>query len=247
LQTNQLWAAWNLNAAGPEENDAVAIATSMKKLSRRQLLDGSIGIGAFLLTAGAVGAEDPMQSTMDMSSPMDMSPTMGMVPDKPAPAMDQPLAEPEVRRSVNGVLSTTLRVGYAYRQIGGFRLYVRSYEGGSPGPTLRMRPGDTLRIKLINDLPPNRDWLPADISQPHQFNNTNFHFHGSHASPSGIADNVMRSMAPGHTTSRSSCRRTTPRGPTGITPTTTAAPISRCRAAWWAPSSSKAISPMCRR
>jgi FtsP/CotA-like multicopper oxidase with cupredoxin domain len=219
----------------------------MKKLSRRQLLDGSIGIGAFLLTAGAVRAEDPMQSTMDMSSPMDMSPTMGMVPDKPAPAMDQPLVEPEVRRSVNGTLSTTLRVGYAYRQIGGVRLYVRSYEGDSPGPTLRMKPGDTLRIKLINDLPPNRDWLPADISQPHQFNNTNFHFHGSHASPSGIADNVMRSMAPGHTTSRSSCRRTTPRGPTGITPTTTAAPISRCRAAWWAPSSSKAISPMCRR
>ena len=33
---------------------------------------------------------------------------------------------------------------------------------------------------------------------PHQFNNTNFHFHGAHASPSGIADNVMRSMAPGH-------------------------------------------------
>jgi FtsP/CotA-like multicopper oxidase with cupredoxin domain len=190
---------WNLNAAGPEANGAVAIATSMKKLSRRQLLDGSIGIGAFLLTAGAVRAEDPMQSTMDMSSPMDMSPTMGMVPDKPAPAMDQPLVEPEVRRSVNGMLSTTLRVGYAYRQIGGVRLYVRSYEGGSPGPTLRMKPGDTLRIKLINDLPPNRDWLPADISQPHQFNNTNFHFHGSHASPSGIADNVMRSMAPGHT------------------------------------------------
>jgi FtsP/CotA-like multicopper oxidase with cupredoxin domain len=121
LEANQLWAVWNLNAAGPEENGAVAIATSMKnmkKLSRRQLLDGSIGIGAFLLTAGAVRAEDPMQST--------------------------------------------------------------------------------LRIKLINDLPPNRDWLPADISQPHRFNNTNFHFHGSHASPSGIADNVMRSMAPGH-------------------------------------------------
>ena len=199
LETNQFWEVWNFNAAGPEENSAVAIATSMKKLSRRQLLNGSIGIGAFLLTAGAVRAEDPMQSTMDMSSPMDMSPTMGMVSDKPAPAMDQPLVEPEVRRSVNGMLSTTLRVGYAYRQIGGVRLYVRSYEGGSPGPTLRMKPGDTLRIKLINDLPPNRDWLPADISQPHQFDNTNFHFHGSHASPSGIADNVMRSMAPGHT------------------------------------------------
>ena len=135
----------------------------------------------------------------DMSPAMDMSPTLGMVPEKPSPAMDQPLVEPEVRRSVDGVLSTTLRVGYAYRQVGGVRLYVRSYEGGSPGPTLRMKPGDTLRIKLINDLPPNRDVMPADISRPHQFNNTNFHFHGAHASPSGIADNVMRSMAPGHT------------------------------------------------
>src|SRR5260370_10742405 len=103
----------------PEDNGAVAIATSMKKLSRRQLLDGSIGIGAFLLTAGAVRAEDPMQKTMDMSSPMDMSPTMGMVPDKPAPAMDQPLVEPEVRRARNGMLSTTLPGGDAPRQTRG--------------------------------------------------------------------------------------------------------------------------------
>jgi FtsP/CotA-like multicopper oxidase with cupredoxin domain len=129
---------------------------------------------------------------------MDMSPSLGRLPDNPAPAIDQPLVEPEVRRSVNGTLSTTLRIGYAYRKIGGVRLYVRSYEGGSPGPTLRVKPGDTLRIKLINDLPPNRDALPADVSQPHQFNNTNFHFHGSHVSPSGLADNVMRSMTPGH-------------------------------------------------
>ncbi len=64
---------------------------------------------------------------------MDMSPTLGMVSDKLVPATDQPLVEPEVRRSINGVLSTTLRAGYAYRQIGGVRLYVRSYEGGSPG------------------------------------------------------------------------------------------------------------------
>ena len=106
---------------------------SVKKLSRRQLLDGSIGIGTFLLTARAARAEDPMQSNMDMSSPMDMTPTMGMVPDKPAPAADQPLVEPEVRRSVDGVLSTTLRVGYAYRQVGGVRLYVRSYEGAAQG------------------------------------------------------------------------------------------------------------------
>jgi FtsP/CotA-like multicopper oxidase with cupredoxin domain len=176
----------------PKDSAPSASATSSMRLSRRQMLDGSFGIGAYWLTAGTVRAADHVHGNMDMS------PTMGMIPDKPVPAMDQPLVEPEVRRSVNGVLSTTLRISYAYREIGGVRLYVRAYEGGSPGPTLRMKPGETLRIKLTNDLPPNRDLLPADISQPHQFNNTNFHFHGAHTSPSGIADNVMRSMAPGH-------------------------------------------------
>jgi FtsP/CotA-like multicopper oxidase with cupredoxin domain len=112
------------------------------------------------------------------------------------PAMDQPLLEPEVRRSVNGVLSTSLRCAYTYRDIGGIRLHLRAYEGGL-GPTLRMKPGETLKIRLINDLPPNRDLVPSNPSHPHQFNNTNFHFHGAHCSPGGIADNVMRSMVPG--------------------------------------------------
>ena len=65
------------------------------------------------------------------------------------PAMDQSLVEPEVRRSVNAVLSTSLRCAYAYRDIGGKRLYLRSYEGGL-GPTLRIKPGETLKIRLTN-------------------------------------------------------------------------------------------------
>lgn len=183
--------------------DDAVVGSSPTWISRRRLLDGGFGIGALLLAAGRARAEQAMPGmTMspaaDRPHSMDMSPRLGMVPERAAPALDQPLVEPEVRRSVDGVLTTTLRVGYAYREIGGVKLYVRSYEGGSPGPTLRMEPGDTLRIRLVNDLPPNRDWLPADMSRPHQFNNTNFHFHGAHASPSGIADNVMRSMAPGH-------------------------------------------------
>ena len=68
-----------------------------------------------------------------------------------------PFVEPEVRRSANGELNTTLRMHYAYMDIGGHRLYMRTYEGTVPGPTLRLKPGDVLRIKLINDMPPNRD------------------------------------------------------------------------------------------
>jgi FtsP/CotA-like multicopper oxidase with cupredoxin domain len=86
---------------------------------------------------------------------------------------------------------------YAYKDIGGYRLYVRTYEGTVPGPTLLLKPGDVLRIKLVNDMPPNRDPTPIDHSLPHQFNNTNFHSHGLHVSPSGISDNVMRIMEPG--------------------------------------------------
>ena len=123
-------------------------------------------------------------------------PEIGVAQVPVMPAMDQPLVEPEVRRSANGVLSTRLRCAYAYRDIGGTRLYLRSYEGGL-APTLRMKPGETLKIRLINDMPPNRDLAPSIPSYPHQFNNTNLHFHGAHCSPSGIADNVMRSMEPG--------------------------------------------------
>ena len=59
------------------------------------------------------------------------------------------------------------------------------------------KPGETLRARRANDMPPNKDALPMNISIPHQFNNTNFHFHGAHCSPGSIADNVMRSMPPG--------------------------------------------------
>jgi FtsP/CotA-like multicopper oxidase with cupredoxin domain len=160
----------------------------MSTISRRGLLHGGLAIGAL-----ALGRRTVLAQHGDAHAHM---PELGVANAPVVPAMDQPLIEPEVRRSVNGVLSTSLRCGYTYREIGGVRLYLRSYEGGL-APTLRMKPGETLKIRLVNDLPPNRDITPGNPSHPHQFNNTNFHFPGAHCSPSGIADNVMRSMAPG--------------------------------------------------
>lgn len=160
-------------------------------VSRRALLNAGLALGTGLLGARGAFAQDHAHDHMN--------PSLGIVPRPKVPAMDQPLTEPEVRRSVNGELNTTLSAHYAYKEVGGYRLYVRTYEGMIPGPTMRMKPGEVLRIKLSNDLPPNRDQAPLDISNPHQFNNTNFHFHGAHTSPSGISDNVMRSMIPGET------------------------------------------------
>src|SRR5665213_1109967 len=171
-------------------------------LSRRRLLTAGAGIGTVLAVPGLLGRTVKKASAatsnphmgMDMSS-HDASDTIGV---RPAPfTRGAPLVEPEVRRSIGGELRTTLRLHYAYKDVGGYRLFLRTYEGGFPGSTLRLRRGDVLRIRLVNDLPPNRDPMPANMSQPHHFNTTNFHLHGSHVSPSGISDNVMRSMEPG--------------------------------------------------
>src|SRR5262245_44183963 len=121
--------------------------------SRRGLLQAGLAIGTL-----ALGPRAALAQAGHAHAHM---PELGVTKSPIVPAMDQPLVEPEVRRSVNGVLSTSLRCAYAYRDIGGKRLYLRSYEGRSPGPTLRMKPGETLKIRLTNDFPPNRDILPS--------------------------------------------------------------------------------------
>lgn len=164
--------------------------------SRRRFLKGT-ALGTLFLTpsflGGALGRMNAAEPAMEMSG--HGTPPRG-VPRAPWDR-NALLVEPEVRTSANGELRTSIRVGYAYRDMGGYRLSLRSYEGNIPGPTLRARPGDTLRIRLVNDLPPNPDAVPLDMMLPHHFNSTNFHFHGGHVSPEGISDNVFRVMEPG--------------------------------------------------
>src|SRR6202048_3262894 len=172
----------------------------LRKLSRRDVLwAGGAGLATGLLSPGVVGLAvrqgwGAEESAMDTHGHAGAG--NGGVPRAPFDK-GAALIEPEVRRSVNGELRTTLRVRYAYKDIGGYRLHLRSYEGTIPGPTLRVRPGDVLRIRLVNDLPPNPDPVPLNMTLPHHFNTTNFHFHGSHVSPGGISDNIFRSMEPG--------------------------------------------------
>lgn len=74
---------------------------------------------------------------------------------------------------------------------------LRSYEGMAVGPTLRVKPGEILRVTLKNQLPPeNPNDHPADINIPHGFNQTNLHTHGLHVSPVGNGDNVLLTISP---------------------------------------------------
>ena len=69
--------------------------------------------------------------------------------------------QPQVRQSSHGVLQTTLQAAMARNLVqdpttGETRaIDTPTYEGTIPGPTLRLKPGDTLDILLDNQLPLN--------------------------------------------------------------------------------------------
>lgn len=114
--------------------------------------------------------------------------------------------QPEVRRSARGVLRTTLRAAIEPVIIHDFAsgasqvVTTPSYGRTIPGPTLRVKPGDSLEIELSNDLPPNAAHARMGAF-PHQLSTTNLHTHGLTVSPQGISDNVLREMEPGTTNS----------------------------------------------
>ena len=77
------------------------------------------------------------------------------------------------------------------------RVRLRSYvaEGAAPNPftpfvapTLRTRPGETIRVALNNQLAPEPDCKGTTINTPHCFNSTNLHSHGLWVSPSGNSE-----------------------------------------------------------
>jgi FtsP/CotA-like multicopper oxidase with cupredoxin domain len=100
------------------------------------------------------------------------------VPTTFATRQHRPYSPPPVIRSVNGVLETTFTVRPKTFRVAGRPVRGLTYQGGFMGPTLRVRPGDTVRIHLRNEL-----------GEP-----TNLHSHGMYVSPIGISDNVLRTM-----------------------------------------------------
>jgi FtsP/CotA-like multicopper oxidase with cupredoxin domain len=86
--------------------------------------------------------------------------------------------QPEVLTSANGRLDIELVAAPAKVPFGPGTRFAYTYNGTTPGPTLRVRPGDVLSITLENRLGET----------------TNLHTHGLHVSPSGVADNIFVSV-----------------------------------------------------
>ena len=108
--------------------------------------------------------------------------------------LTQTFVQPQVLRSVNGLLDVALTVSYLNTAIGtsdpavtqnvSLRAYgISGKQAVISGPTLVVRPGDRLRINLNNALPPNprpKITNPEYLGYP---NNTNMHTHGLHVYP----------------------------------------------------------------
>ena len=90
--------------------------------------------------------------------------------------------EPKQLRSSNGQLQVRLEASAGSVQLGGQQASALGYNGGIPGPTLRLRGGDVFAVELVNSM---------DVP-------TNLHVHGLHVSPQGNGDNVFNVVEPGH-------------------------------------------------
>jgi len=104
----------------------------------------------------------------------------------PAPVA---LKEPPVRASSVGVLQATLQATTKAVTVAGQVITgAMTYSGHYPGPTLRVRPGDRIRLKVRNNLD-----LPAPTqasAMPMSPSTLNTHFHGLHVSPLPKADDI---------------------------------------------------------
>ncbi len=136
------------------------------RLSRRRMLGGTLATVG--LAALSQGAREAGSSPTRQASPV-------------AAAVGAEFAEPPVLRSSDGRLDVTLEASFGPATMGGRAVSTYNFSGEVPGPTLRLRSGETLGVTLNNQL-----------DQP-----TNLHTHGLHVSPTGNSDNVFVHLMPG--------------------------------------------------
>lgn len=144
------------------------------------LVCAAVLVGAAVAGCSSGGGSDtPTGSSSPSASPTaSPSPTPQDVPTTFPVQQHQPFSAPPELFSKDGVLETTFTVQKQTFQVGGTEVKGFAYEGAFIGPTLRVRPGDTVKIHLRNKL-----------DEP-----TNLHSHGVFVSPIGISDNVLRTM-----------------------------------------------------
>ncbi|HET7457169.1 MAG TPA: multicopper oxidase domain-containing protein [Gemmatimonadaceae bacterium] len=165
---------------------------SPSPIDRREFLAS----GLVLAGAGVLGV-----STAACSADQGVAP-QATPPDDAAARADRPstadLVEPRVIASVGGVLATAFTASTNPAVVAGRRVRQPvTYDGTFPGPTLWVRPGDTIDLTFTNRIVfAQTDTHPGYGRPPRVDNRANLHYHGMHISPTGTADNMLVSLLP---------------------------------------------------
>ncbi|HET7738520.1 MAG TPA: multicopper oxidase family protein [Tepidiformaceae bacterium] len=152
-----------------------------RALSRRRML-WVAGGGASALALGVAGCSDQDGADEDPAASASPATDVGTPAPSTTPVSTR-WPEPEEIRSRDGVLDITLRMAPAMVPFEGGRRWALTVNGTTPGPTLRVRPGDVMKIRLVNELG----------------HATNLHTHGLHVSPAGNSDNPFIEIPAGQT------------------------------------------------
>ena len=123
-------------------------------MNRREFVSGSLTVAGLAAVSGSEWFAGPLQAAV-LKSPKYVS--------------------------VNGVLNATLTAKQSWVTLAGRRAYLYNYNRWVPGPVLVVNAGDTIQLRLNNNLAED----------------TNLHYHGFHVSPSGAADNIFLTIPSG--------------------------------------------------
>ncbi|HST41949.1 MAG TPA: multicopper oxidase family protein [Conexibacter sp.] len=127
---------------------------------------------ATAVACGASGEEDPRRAAATTPAPTDWTPRAGL-----------PFSEPTQLHSRGGRLRVELTAERGMVEVSGAPVVAQPFNGRLVGPTLHVRPGETIEATIKNAT--DQD--------------TNIHWHGLHVRPTGISDNVFRTFRPGQT------------------------------------------------
>lgn len=145
----------------------------MPQLHRNTSFLIAVGVTAALLLSACTGAASVNGSAS--ASSQGSAATSSEAATTASSAASQDLT------SSNGALSVTLTAAETQVPYEQGTRWAMTYNGTSAGPTLRVHPGDTLTVTLVNKL-----------NEP-----TSLHTHGLHVSPEGDSDNPFVTVDPG--------------------------------------------------
>lgn len=161
---------------------------------------------AWLIRSWGIAVIATVASLGGANGTLAQSVPLGVLSDPPRAIVGATAGEVEVALGIRLVEGSILNPYTQTRDRVSLRNYVDllALEGSARpvGPTIEVRPGETLRLTLSNQLSASDPSCPSpdgDINTPHCFNSTNMHTHGMWVSPSGNSDNVMIGIEPGVT------------------------------------------------